>query len=118
LRANAEPTTRLARWLNAMKSGLLAALRRLEEIEAWAAIAEREMAPLSGKTPPTARPLHKLAAGFGADGGAFDRRASSDGSAKHRRDGGEGLDPGGCRAGAIPDAADRRDTRDQGHVDP
>ena len=57
LRAIGEPAARLARWLNAMESGVFAALRRLEEIEAWAANAEREMASLSGKTPPLLRDL-------------------------------------------------------------
>jgi hypothetical protein len=57
LRAIGEPAARLARWLNAMGSGAFAALRRLEEIETWAANAEREMAPLSGKTPPLLRDL-------------------------------------------------------------
>ena len=47
----------MARWLNAMESATFAALRRLEEIEAWAAAAERTMAPLSGKTPPMLRDL-------------------------------------------------------------
>jgi hypothetical protein len=57
LRAIGEPAARLARWLNAIESGVFAALRRLEEIEAWAAKAEREMAPHSGKTPPMLRDL-------------------------------------------------------------
>ena len=57
LRAIGEPSARLARWLNALESGVFAALRRLEEVEAWAANAEREMAPLSGKTPPMLRDL-------------------------------------------------------------
>lgn len=57
LRAIGEPAARLARWLNAMESGVIAALRRLEEIEAWAANAERQMTPLSGKTPPMLRDL-------------------------------------------------------------
>lgn len=57
LRATGEPAARLARWLNAMESGVFAALRRLEEIEAWAANAERQMTPLSGKTPPMLRDL-------------------------------------------------------------
>jgi len=56
-RAIGDPTARLARWLNAMESATFAALRRLEEIEAWAAAAERAMAPLSGKTPPMLRGL-------------------------------------------------------------
>ncbi|PLL10227.1 hypothetical protein C0V75_21785 [Tabrizicola sp. TH137] len=57
LRAVGDPATRLARWLNAMESGVFAALRRLEEIEVWAATAERAMAPLSGKTPPMLRDI-------------------------------------------------------------
>ncbi|WP_416153267.1 helix-turn-helix domain-containing protein [Sulfitobacter sp. OXR-159] len=56
-RAIGDPPARLARWLNAMESATFAALRRLEEIEAWAAAAERAMAPLSGKTPPMLRNL-------------------------------------------------------------
>lgn len=57
LRAIGEPATRLARWLNAVESGVFAALRRLEEIESWAEAAERAMALLSGKTPPMLRDL-------------------------------------------------------------
>ena len=56
-RATGDPPARLARWLNAMESATFAALRKLEEIEAWAAAAERTMAPLSGKTPPMLRDL-------------------------------------------------------------
>jgi hypothetical protein len=56
-RAIGDPPARLARWLNAMESATFAALRKLEEIEAWAAAAERTMAPLSGKTPPMLRDL-------------------------------------------------------------
>jgi hypothetical protein len=56
-RAIGEPAARLARWLNAMESAVFAALRRLEEIEAWATAAEQETAPLSGKTPPMLRDL-------------------------------------------------------------
>lgn len=56
-RAIGDPPARLARWLNGMESATFAALRRLEEIEAWAAAAERTMAPLSGKTPPMLRDL-------------------------------------------------------------
>ena len=56
-RAIGDPPARLARWLNAIESATFAALRRLEEIEAWAAAAERAMAPLSGKTPPMLRDL-------------------------------------------------------------
>src|SRR3989338_208487 len=56
-RAIGDPPARLARWLNAMESAAFAALRKLEEIEAWAGAAERTMAPLSGKTPPMLRDL-------------------------------------------------------------
>jgi hypothetical protein len=56
-RAIGDPPARLARWLSALESGVFAALRRLEEIEAWAANAEQEMALLSGKTPPILRDL-------------------------------------------------------------
>ncbi|MCZ8295455.1 MAG: helix-turn-helix domain-containing protein [Rhodobacteraceae bacterium] len=56
-RAIGDPPARLARWLNAMESATFAALRRLEEIEAWAATAERVMAQLSGKTPPMLRDI-------------------------------------------------------------
>ena len=56
-RAIGDPPARLARWLNAMESATFAALRKLEEIEAWAAAAERTMALLSGKTPPMLRDL-------------------------------------------------------------
>ena len=56
-RATGDPPARLARWLNGMESATFAALRRLEEIEAWSAAAERTMAPLSGKTPPMLRNL-------------------------------------------------------------
>lgn len=56
-RAIGDQRARLARWLNAIESATFAALRRLEQIEAWAANAERVMAPLSGKTPPMLRDL-------------------------------------------------------------
>ena len=52
-----DPPARLARWLNAMESATFAALRKLEEIEAWAAVAARTMVPLSGKTPPMLRDI-------------------------------------------------------------
>ncbi len=57
LRAIGDPPARLARWLSAMESATFAALRRLEELEAWAAVAAQAMAPLSGKTPPMLRKL-------------------------------------------------------------
>jgi hypothetical protein len=56
-RAIGDQPARLARWLSAMESATLAALRRLDEIEAWVAAAERTMAPLSGKTPPMLRDI-------------------------------------------------------------
>jgi hypothetical protein len=56
-RAIGDPPARLARWLNAMESATFAALRRLEEIEAWNETAAEAMAPLSGKTPPMLREL-------------------------------------------------------------
>lgn len=55
LRAGGPPADRLARWLDGMESACLTALRHLDDIEAWAARAEAEMAPLSGKTPPSLR---------------------------------------------------------------
>ncbi|MEE4111013.1 MAG: helix-turn-helix domain-containing protein [Halieaceae bacterium] len=54
-RAIGGPGARLARWLNAIESAVFAALRRLEEIEAWNEAAAEVMAPLSGKTPPLLR---------------------------------------------------------------
>lgn len=56
-RATGDPPARLARWLNAMDSATFAALRSLDEIEAWAASAERMMAVLSGRTPPMLRDI-------------------------------------------------------------
>lgn len=56
-RAIGDPPARLARWLNAMESATFTALRRLEDIETWAATAGRTIAPLSGKTPPMLRDL-------------------------------------------------------------
>jgi len=40
-----------------MESAVFAALRRLEEIEAWNEAAAKVMTPLSGKTPPMLREL-------------------------------------------------------------
>jgi hypothetical protein len=54
-RAIGDPAAWLARWLKAMESAVFAALRRLEEIEAWNEAAAEVMAPLSGKTPPMLR---------------------------------------------------------------
>ena len=111
-RAIGDPPARLARWLNAMESATFAALRRLEQIEAWAANAKRVMAPLSGKTPPMLRelftswPLVSVQMAEKLTG-----RASGNGSAQHRLDGGAGPDPGGHGAEALSHVADRRDTR-------
>ena len=55
LRAGGPPANRLARWLDGMETACLSAMRHLDDIEAWAAWAEAEMAPLSGRTPPALR---------------------------------------------------------------
>jgi hypothetical protein len=54
-RTTGDPAARLARWLNAMESGVFTALRRLDEVEAWATEATETMAKLSGRTPPQLR---------------------------------------------------------------
>lgn len=51
LRVSGSPTERLARWLDGMNSAILAAMRTLDDIEAWMARAETIMAKLSGRTP-------------------------------------------------------------------
>lgn len=55
LRAGGTPALRLPRWLDGMEAACRAAMRHLDEIEAWAARAQAAMAPLSGKTPPALR---------------------------------------------------------------
>jgi hypothetical protein len=55
LRAGGPPANRLESWLKGMESASLAAMRRLDDIEAWLMRAELEMGPLSGKTPPALR---------------------------------------------------------------
>lgn len=55
LRAVGPPIDRLARWLDGMQTACLTAMRHLDDIEAWAARAEAEMRPLSGKTPAALR---------------------------------------------------------------
>jgi hypothetical protein len=55
LRAGGSPTDRLVRWLDGMETACLTAMRHLDDIEAWAARAEAEMTPLSGRTPPALR---------------------------------------------------------------
>jgi HTH DNA binding domain len=51
LRAGGDPATRLGRWLEGMNDAILAAQRHLDQIEVWAAKAEKSMASLSGRTP-------------------------------------------------------------------
>lgn len=55
LRAAGPAAERLARWLGGMETACLAAMRHLDDIEAWAARARTAMAPLSGRTPPALR---------------------------------------------------------------
>jgi len=55
LRAGGPPAERLLRWLDGMETACLSAVRHLDDIEAWLARAESEMAPLSGRTPPMLR---------------------------------------------------------------
>jgi hypothetical protein len=50
LRAGGLPVDRLARWLDGMETACLAAMRHLDEIEAWKERAETEMSSLSGRT--------------------------------------------------------------------
>lgn len=52
LRSGGPPGQRLGRWLDAMDRACLAAMRHLDDIEAWAARAATTSAPLSGRTPP------------------------------------------------------------------
>ena len=55
LRAGGPPAERLACWLEGTETACLAAMRHLDDIDAWASRAETEMTPLSGKTPPALR---------------------------------------------------------------
>lgn len=55
LRASGPPIERLQRWLGGMEAACLTATRHLDEIESWSVRAEREMSPLSGKTPTVLR---------------------------------------------------------------
>ena len=55
LRAGGPPAERLGRWLDGMETACLTAMRYLDDIEAWVARAEAEMALLSGRTPPMLR---------------------------------------------------------------
>ena len=55
LRAGGTAADRLARWLDGMETACLTAMRHLDDIEAWSAKTETEMATLSGRTPPALR---------------------------------------------------------------
>ncbi len=55
LRAGGSPADRLVRWLDGIEAACFTAMRHLDDIEAWAARAEKEMSVLSGKTPPVLR---------------------------------------------------------------
>ena len=55
LRAGGPPAGCLARWLDGMETASLTAMRHLDDIEAWSARSETEMARLSGRTPPALR---------------------------------------------------------------
>jgi len=55
LRAGGPPAERLVRWLEGTETACLAAMRHLDDIEAWTERANVEMIPLSGKTPPALR---------------------------------------------------------------
>jgi len=55
LRVGGLPVDRLARWLDGVETACRTAMRHLDDVEAWAARAEAEMMPLSGKTPPSLR---------------------------------------------------------------
>lgn len=55
LRAGGRPADRLTRWLSGMETASLSAMRHLDGIEAWAARAEVQMTPLSGRTPQALR---------------------------------------------------------------
>jgi hypothetical protein len=52
LRAGGRPAMRLARWLDGMNSATLTAMRHLDDIAAWSARADTNMAQRSGRTPP------------------------------------------------------------------
>lgn len=55
LHAAGRPADRLTRWLDGMEAACLSAMRHLDDVEAWAARAEAEMTPLSGRTPQALR---------------------------------------------------------------
>lgn len=51
LRLNGPPIERLARWLEAMATSCLTAMRHLDDIGAWSVRTETEISQLSGRTP-------------------------------------------------------------------
>jgi len=55
LRGGGTPAERMSRWLDGMESAIFSAMRRLNDLEAWATRAETAMASLSGRTPPALR---------------------------------------------------------------
>ena len=57
LRTGGPPGARLVRWLEGMETACLTAMRHLDAIEAWAAQAEAEMTPLSGRSPQALRAI-------------------------------------------------------------
>ena len=52
LRVGGTAATRLGRWLEGLNSACIAAMRHLDDVEAWSVRAEGAMAGLSGRTPP------------------------------------------------------------------
>ena len=55
LRSGGDPAARLGRWLEGMTSGIVTAMRTLDDIEAWEVRAYTAMKPLSGRTLPALR---------------------------------------------------------------
>ncbi|MGY6547649.1 MAG: hypothetical protein ACXIU7_01375 [Roseinatronobacter sp.] len=55
LRPGGPPHLRLERWLAGMEAAILAAMRHLDDIDAWSSRAEAAMRALSGRTPPALR---------------------------------------------------------------
>ena len=55
LRAGGTPTERLARWIDGARTACLAAMRHLDDIEAWSIRARTAMTAQSGRTPPALR---------------------------------------------------------------
>ena len=55
LRAGGTPTERLARWIDSAQTACLAAMRHLDDIEAWSIRVRNAMTAQSGRTPPALR---------------------------------------------------------------